>query len=93
MSLLHIADSNVFVRDTAVYSLASMGGDKARDLLLRQLTIENDRGVLDTISKWLKNDYPGDSAVEKALKNFKPPSPPKGDSTAEPEPARSDTGE
>jgi HEAT repeat protein len=63
-----LTDQNSYVRYTAGSALAEVGGEKARDILLKRLPEEKDQEVLSRLSTSLRRCYAGDPAVEKALK-------------------------
>jgi HEAT repeat protein len=67
-----LEDPTVKVREFAAYRLGNVGGDKARDRLLKKLTEEKDEDVRTAIRKSLAVNFDGDPAVEKAVKGLKP---------------------
>ncbi len=65
-----LADENVEVRRGGASALSSIGGTKARDLLLRRLAVEKDRNVCMGITARLRTGFPNDTAVAKAIKDY-----------------------
>ena len=63
-----LAEQDADVRGVAATALGRVGGEKARDILLKRLAEEKDRKVLISLSYSLREHYAGDPAVEKALK-------------------------
>lgn len=67
VTLLETAIADQDTRLSAVVALGDIGGDKARDMLLARLPMEQDRNVLSCITHTLRLRFPNDPAVEKAL--------------------------
>ncbi len=66
-------DANANVRASAADALGRVSGKRVRDVLLRRLTEEKERGILIVIADCLRARCPGDPAVQKALKDLKLP--------------------
>lgn len=79
------ADVDKEVRNRASRALGDFGGEKARDLLLARLSVEDDKSVLKTVTDELRAHYPKDPLVLDALKKVAP-APPKR--SPQPNPSR-----